>query len=207
MSSAGLPGCHRKRGAGLCFSPFLWFCKDGGHNTQLPSLQPRSCISFHAPTVHLCQACAFNSPVAPKSMQCASSSLFSSLPWPEPMAGPAAPVSLSAPPAPLSLCRSSGSQVRASSSNQSGASGAVSSRNQPQGERRQSASRRVARLSCWASGGSLAQANSWNQPQGPRADLLPRKLPESSAGTQLESTVQRIKRINLKSSKRKAESY
>ena len=140
-------------------------------------------------------------------MQCASSSLFSSLPWPEPMAGPAAPVSLSAPPAPLSLCRSSGSQVRASSSNQSGASGAVSSRNQPQGERRQSASRRVARLSCWASGGSLAQANSWNQPQGPRADLLPRKLPESSAGTQLESTVQRIKRINLKSSKRKAESY
>ena len=29
MTSAGLPRCHRKRGAGLCFSPFLWFWEDG----------------------------------------------------------------------------------------------------------------------------------------------------------------------------------
>ena len=30
MSSAGLPGIHRKSRAGLPFSPFLWFWEDGG---------------------------------------------------------------------------------------------------------------------------------------------------------------------------------
>ena len=46
-------------------------------------MQPSFSVSCLAPTVHLCQPYAFNAPVLPRSVQCASSLLFVSSPCSE----------------------------------------------------------------------------------------------------------------------------
>ena len=86
MSSAGLPGCHRNRGAGLCSSSFKWFCKDWGQvwATIFTVPQPPAQILHELPgTVHVHQACAFNPPVMLRLVWYASSLLFASPLWSE----------------------------------------------------------------------------------------------------------------------------
>ena len=69
-------------GLGLAFLPCYGFSRIGARPkpqySQLPSLQPKSSMSCQASTVHLRQACAFNPPVAQRSMRYTSSMLFSS---------------------------------------------------------------------------------------------------------------------------------
>ena len=73
----------------------MW-ARYGPQFSQLPRLQPRCSVSCRIPTVHPQQACAFNPPVALRSVCCTSSFIFTSPPWPELTAGQAEPVSCQA---------------------------------------------------------------------------------------------------------------